>query len=129
MTRVRKTACLVVSSFFLIAVTAGIFLYFGKSYYPPLPFDGVSKHEVVKKLEASNGKLVLLAEGEKANWYGCKGNARDTRQALQILMRERNLTFIEQLGAAYLFEDSENNGVVVESEQWTGRYRLFEVPN
>jgi len=127
--QVGRTAWRIASSFLIMVILAGAVLYMGKYYYPPLPFDGSSKREVVKKLDTSNGEFVLLAEGVKMNWYGFKGNMHDAGQALQDLMRERNLAFIEQMGAAYLFEDAEGNRIIVESEQWTGRYRMFEVPN
>lgn len=127
MNRVKRVPLLIV--FLVVMVSAGMALFFSKSYYPALPFEDIKKREVLNKIEASNGELILLQSDSNMSWYGYKVSLPGGKQALVDLMLGRDLTFIEQLGSGYFFEDSMGNRVIVESQQWTGRYILFKVPN
>lgn len=93
-----------------------------------LPFEGVSKREVVSQLKQSNTKLILLKQDEKLNWYGFEGNPSDGAEALKLLLQEQGLTFTEQNGSGYFFANSEGVSVIVESQLWTGKYIIFEIP-
>lgn len=113
----------------IVVAASGSFLFFSKSFFPALPMEDLSKREVIRKLEASTGELILLQRNDRKSWYGYNGHLPEGKSALQQLMLARNMTFIEQLGSGYFFEDAMENRVVVESQKWTRHYILFEVPN
>jgi hypothetical protein len=124
-----KVIILVAISF---AVIFGIGLYTSKSYYPSLPFEGLSKREVLKKIESNdNSKLIMLTEGPAVAWYAYKGNQEDGSKQIIMKMEQRGFVFKEQLGSGYIFRDKDNEfkkDKIIESQMWTSKYVLYEVP-
>lgn len=103
-------------------------IVFSKLYYPALPFEGISKRDAVRLLGNSSGELVELYQGESYDWYGFKGSPLEGSQQLIQEMSRRDWTFTEQLGAGYIFQDSDSRIRIVESEKWTRKYIIFQIP-
>ena len=105
------------------------FVFYNKSYYPPLPIEGVTKRELLELLDNDHQGLVKVTDDEQHSWYIFEGNPRDGSDAMIALMKEQELAFVEQMGAGYFFEDYKSNRVVVTSQMWTSKYVLFKVPS
>lgn len=104
-------------------------LLFTKSYYPPHPIDLVTKRELVSLLSKSDQELIKIIDEDHYSWYGFKGNQGVGKEALIGAMKARGLTFVEQLGSGYIFEDESQQITIVTSQMWTGKYVLYQMPN
>ncbi|QYR21259.1 hypothetical protein KZ483_26860 [Paenibacillus sp. sptzw28] len=117
---------------FSLVIIFGISVYISKSYYPSLPFEGLSKREALKKIESNdNAELIKLTEGATFEWYAYKGNQQDGSKQIIKKMEQRGFVFREQLGAGYIFRDKDNEvkkDKIIESQMWTSKYVLYEVP-
>ncbi len=122
-----KTKIKIILSIAFLAVVIMSVLFFSKSYYPPLPFEGISKREAIKLLNDKNQELIKLRDNDLYSWYGYKGNQSDGSKALIKTLKEREWIFKEQLGSGYIFQDSLNTTKVVASQMWTGKYVLYKV--
>lgn len=112
----------------VIAVALVVFILFlSKSYYPPLPIEGLSKREAVKLLNDSDQDLVVLYDGDHYTWYGFKGNQLNGRKALFQETEQRKWIFQEQLGSGYIFQDDSNAMKIAESQMWTRKYVLYRI--
>ncbi|WP_410511698.1 hypothetical protein PaeBR_16715 [Paenibacillus sp. BR2-3] len=57
-----------------------------------------------------------------------RGNQGEGSRKLILAMEQRQWRFKEQLGSGYIFEDRNNRTAIVESQMWTRKYVLFQVP-
>jgi hypothetical protein len=103
-------------------------LYYSKAYYPPLPFDSVSKREVLDAVEDANGALAKVTEDDGYEWYIAKMEQGQAYDHLKAMMKAQGWEFVEQMGSAFLFKQGDAD-LIVESEMWTGYYVLFQIPS
>ncbi|MFC5589262.1 hypothetical protein ACFPRA_10205 [Sporosarcina soli] len=52
-----------------IVVIVAVFMFFNKSYYPPLPIDHLSAKEALEKLKSSDERIVEVATNDDYTWY------------------------------------------------------------
>lgn len=123
-----KLKHIILSFIAIVLLVVGI-LFYTKSYYPELPIEGVSKREVIRLLEHPGGELILLKNDGLINWYGFKGNQFNGSKELIEILQSQGLVFIEQMGSGYMFTDHTGSKVIVESQMWTGKYVLYEIPH
>lgn len=105
---------------------AGFWVYFGKAYYPDLPYDGGSKKEAIQKLENSGGELIELASDGSFYWLGHKGNRLDGRNRVIDHMESRGYTYDYDEGSGLFFQ--KNGRTIVTGTNWTAKYVLYKVP-
>ena len=98
-----------------------------KPYYPALPIDSLSKREVVNIGNSSNEQIIKLTEENGYEWFISKMNQVKAYEHLKQLMESKGWVFKEQLGAGLIFQKG-NEELIVESERWTGKYVLFQIP-
>ena len=110
----------------LLVIGFGV-LFYSKAYYPALPINSVSKREVVHIVNTSNEKITKLTEENGYEWYISKKNQGNSYEQLKQMMGSKGWTFKEQLGAGFIFQ-KENEELIIESEMWTGKYVIFQIP-
>ena len=108
----------------LLVITFGL-LFYSKVYYPALPINSVSKREVVHMVNTSNEKFTKLTEENGYEWY--ISNQVKAYEQLNQMMESKGWVFKEQLGAGFIFQ-RENEELIIESEMWTGKYVIFQIP-
>lgn len=109
-----------------IAISLGA-LFYSKIYYPSLPIDSVSKREVVQKVNKSDESFVYLTKENGYEWYISKMNQGKAYEHLKQVMKEDSWNFKEQMGAGFIFQ-KENKEIIIESQMWTGKYVIFQIP-
>lgn len=102
-------------------------LFYFKTYYPSLPIESVSKREAVSKVNASNENIVKLTEEDGYDWYISKMQQGKAYEDLKQMMKDKGWIYKEQMGAGFIFQ-KENEDLIIESEMWTGKYVLFQMP-
>jgi hypothetical protein len=108
---------------------AGFTLFLSKSYYPDHPVPGLSKAALLSAARSnSGGGLSPLTVSDGAGWYVYQGNQGEGGRKLILEIEERGWRFKEQMGSGYVFEDNSGKTAVVESQMWTRKYVLFQVP-
>ncbi|MFB9329375.1 hypothetical protein ACFFSY_25845 [Paenibacillus aurantiacus] len=108
-----------------LSAIAGV-IFWSKSYYPPLPFDSVSRKEALAIIrQAPSGALVKVAEDARFDWYLTE--TRDASAKVKRWFADRGWTFKDQEGAGLFFE-RDNRKVIATTRQWTGRYVLCQMP-
>lgn len=108
-----------------IIISFGI-LYYSKIYYPSLPIDSVSKREVVQRANKSDD-IVYLTKETGYEWYISKVNQGEAYEHLKQMMKKKGWNYKEQMGAGFIFQ-KENKEIIVESQMWTGKYVIFQIP-
>jgi len=99
-----------------------------KMLLPSLPFEGVSKKQVYQLATASKD-LVFVTEDKGYNWYIYDGRLLSGVEELIAKLEQDGFTFFEQMGSAYFFTHPEQSDkLVVSSQQWTGRFVIFQLP-
>ncbi|WP_199622689.1 hypothetical protein [Paenibacillus alkalitolerans] len=109
-------------------ILLSFWFYSNKAYYPTLPFEGVSKKEVVKKLGSSNNELVELAKVDGFYWLGFRGNQQEGRNNVIKAMEDRGLVYESYDGAGLFFKNKNNERIIVTGKMWTGDYVLYKIP-
>ncbi|WP_157950990.1 hypothetical protein [Peribacillus acanthi] len=102
-------------------------LFYSKIYYPSLPIDSVSKREVVQKANKSDESIVYLTKENGYEWYISKMNQGEVYEQLKQMMEEKGWKYKQQMGAGFIFQ-KQSKELIVESEMWTGRYVIFQIP-
>ena len=111
----------------ILLVIAFILLFYSKSYYPALPIDSISKREVVSIGNSSNENIIKLTEENGYDWFITKMNQGRAYEQLKQMMGSKGWAFKEQLGAGLIFRKG-NKELIIESEMWTGKYVIFQIP-
>lgn len=111
----------------IVAIFVGLAGYYSKFYYPSLPFDGVSKHVVVKALEKSNGELIQITNDKDYDWYGIESNQEVGRAQVIEMMEAKGLKYEEYMGSGIIFTNG-NDKVIVTSQMWTRKYVVYKIP-
>lgn len=112
----------------LIVVFIGAFVFYNKLYYPSLPFETISKKEVMEKINHSDKDIVKLTSEKGKVWYIV--NERDQSSVDEIIkemMNEKDWGFKEKDGSGLFFEKQEE-GLIVTTQKWTGNYSLVQIP-
>ncbi|TYP74777.1 hypothetical protein [Paenibacillus methanolicus] len=108
-----------------LAAIAGMVLW-SKSYYPPLPFDSVSKREALAIVrQAPQDTLAKVADDARFDWYLTKTDG--AKEKVKRWFTDRGWTFKDQEGAALFFERNGQTAIAA-TTQWTGRYVLCQIP-
>ena len=110
----------------LLVMAFGL-LFYSKVYYPALPIDSLSKREVVNIGNSSNEQIIKLTEENGYDGSLSKVNQVKAYEHLKQLMESKGWVFKEQLGAGLIFQKG-NEELIIESERWTGKYVLFQIP-
>lgn len=108
----------------LLFVGGGI-LYFYTMYYPVLPIDSMTGHEVVKVINKSRENVVRLTEEKGYDWYITK--KEQAFENLIILMQNKGWTYNTQEGAGYFFQ-KDNEALIVVSQMWSSKYVIYQIP-
>ncbi|MFC4098066.1 hypothetical protein [Paenibacillus xanthanilyticus] len=108
-----------------LAAIAGMILW-SKSYYPPLPFDSVSRKEALAIVrQAPADTLAKVGEDARSDWYLTRTS--DAKEKVKRWFAERGWTFKDQEGAGLFFERNGRTAIAT-TTQWTGRYVLCQIP-
>ena len=116
----------IISVVICIAISFGT-LFYSKIYYPSLPIDSVSKREGVQKVNKSDESIVYLTTENGYEWYISKMNQGEAYEQLKQMMKGKGWNYKEQMGAGFIFQ-KESKELIVESEMWTGKYVIFQIP-
>ena len=116
----------IMSVLVFIIILFGI-LFYSKIYYPSLPIDSVSKREVVQKANKSDDSIVYLTTENGYEWYISKVNQGEAYEYLKQMMKRKGWNYKEQMGAGFFFQ-KESKELIIESEMWTGRFVIFQIP-
>jgi hypothetical protein len=123
-----KIACLILAiAVVLLGVLFAGFVFYTKSYYPTLPIEGLSKRDALQLLNSKDGELILLQDSAEVSWYGYKGNQMNSAESMIALMKKREWSFVDQMGAGYFFTDAEGHSRIITSQMWTSRYVLYKL--
>ena len=110
-------------------VFAGIGIYEWRLYLPELPVEGVTRKQAHETISRRTNSLEWLTTENGYNWYLYQGNQAGGGEELIERLRAQGLTFIEQMGAGYMFAaDDSQEQIIVESQMWTGKYIIYQVP-
>lgn len=100
-----------------------------KTYLPRLPFESMTKKQVYEAIYDSDHQWTYLNSDKGYNWYVYQGNQRDGGRELIARLQEKGIHFKEQLGSGYVFTSyNAKEQMIVESEMWTSRYVMYQVP-
>ncbi|RUT44484.1 hypothetical protein EJP82_17880 [Paenibacillus anaericanus] len=113
----------------IVFLCFGLITFYMKSYLPELPFEGMTKKQVYEKI-TNNNSIIYLTNSKGYNWYIYQGNQKDGRNEIIKRFNTLGIVFKEQLGAGIIFTSNNNKDeIIVESEMWTGKYIIFQVPD
>lgn len=125
-----RTIIRLTSIVLVVLLAAGIWtIYKSKSYYPTHPVPSMTKAELLSAVLSGNeGELIRLTESDGEEWYAYRGDQTEGTRKMIDIMKDQHWEFKEQLGGAYIFQSNCKKDAVVESEMWTSKYRLYQVP-
>lgn len=108
-----------------LGIIAGM-IFWSKSYYPPLPFDSVSRREALAIVrEAPADTLAKVAEDARSDWYLTQAN--EAKGRVKRWFADRGWTFKDQMGAGLMFE-RDGEEAIATTRQWTRHYVLCQIP-
>lgn len=115
-----------VGTFSVIVIS---FVFFHKIYYPPLPFDSISKKDVLEKVTDSDKQLVKLINENGIQWYiTSEQNISSVDEMIKELVAQKGWVFNLKEGSGLVFE-KQRKKLVVTTEKWTGDYVLCQIPS
>ena len=117
---------LLIALILAVIVLLSFWLYSSKAYYPTLPFEGISKKEVVEKLDKSNNELVELSKVNGFYWLGYSGNQQEGRDKVIREMENQGLKYDSYEGSGIFFEGE--GRIIITGQMWTSDYVLYKVP-
>lgn len=107
---------------------AGAILFNSKMYYPPLPFEHMSKKEVFEKAQDSNGRIVKLSNDGEYDWYITdERNMETAGKAIIELANRYGWNFSQKEGSG-LFFNKQGETLIVTTQKWTGEYTVIQIP-
>jgi len=107
----------------------GVFVFYNKLYYPPLPIENLSKKEVLDKLNDSDGQIVYLSKENNYEWYLInERNMASADEIIKELVSKNGWVFKQKDGAGLIFE-KQGNRLIVTTQKWTGDYVLVQIPS
>ncbi|MBT2289246.1 hypothetical protein J7E73_08885 [Paenibacillus albidus] len=113
----------------LIVICAGIFVFYNKLYYPPLPMGNISKKEVVEKVKASKMQITKLTSDNGNEWYiTSKADMRVVGERIKDLVSTKGWVFTQKDGNGLFFE-KQGERLVVSTQMWTSAYVLIQIPD
>jgi len=95
--------------------------------YPELPFQNKTKAEVVKLASSSTLPLSKITRQGGHVWFVTDDSKEVALQSLKDRMTKNGWDYIEQDDTGYFFE-KESERVIIECQQWTSDYLLFQLP-
>ncbi|MET0787324.1 MAG: hypothetical protein ABWY25_11535 [Paenisporosarcina sp.] len=98
-----------------------------KFHYPELPFSNKTKYEVANLASTSTLPLSKITQEDGFVWFVTDDSKDIAEESLKHRMKKNGWVFVDQDGSAYFFEKNQER-VVIESEQWTSNYLLFQLP-
>ena len=112
----------------VILLIYGVFVFYNKHYYPPLPIDNLSKKDVIDKLNDSDEQSVYLSKENNYEWYLI--NERNMASADEIIKEliSKNGWVFKQKDGGGLFFEKQGNRLIVTTQKWTGDYVLLQIP-
>ena len=115
--------------FGVIFLIYGVFVFYNKLYYPPLPIENLSKKEVLDKLNDSNEQIVHLSKENNYEWYIInERNMASADEMIKKLVSKNGWVFKQKDGAGLFFE-KQGNRLIVTTQKWTGDYVLVQIPS
>ena len=107
----------------------GVFVFYNKLYYPPLPIENLSKKEALDKLNDSDEQIVHLSNENNYEWYIInERNMASADEMIEELVSENGWVFKQKDGAGLFFE-KQGNRLIVTTQKWTGDYVLVQIPS
>ena len=80
----------------VLIILIGVLIY--KSiFYPSLPVPSISRHDVIEKINNSQGKLVKISGNNGFQWYISKRNDENDYAEIKQLMKEKGWNFKKQV--------------------------------
>lgn len=114
----------------VLSLAVGLVYYNFKLYFPDLPVEGVTKKQAYEKIFNRYNSIVYLNHANGYNWYIYQGNQKDGGTELIKQFNTLGFRFKEQMGSGYVFiKDTGKDELVVESEKWTSKYIIYQVPD
>ncbi|MBP1155072.1 MULTISPECIES: hypothetical protein [unclassified Paenibacillus] len=114
----------------VISLAVGLVYYNFKLYLPDLPVEGVTKKQAYEKIFNRYNSIVYLNNANGYNWYIYQGNQKNGGTELIKQFNTLGFRFKEQMGSGYVFiKDNGKVELVVESEKWTSKYIIYQVPD
>ncbi|MDN4494351.1 hypothetical protein [Ureibacillus aquaedulcis] len=113
----------------LILVVAA-FVGVNKLYYPLLPIEGLTAKEAIGSLNASDSKIVQIAEEEDSLWYIARSENKgieSTHENIKELVASEGWVYKEQNGSGLFFEKS-GESLIATTQMWTKKYVLIKIP-
>lgn len=119
-----------ISIVLVLLIAVGIWtVYMSKSYYPDHPVPSLTKAQLLSAIQSGDeDDLIKLTDSDGEEWYAYRGNQNEGTEKIIEIMKGRYWEFKEQLGAGYIFQSDCKKDVVVDSEKWTSKYTLYQVP-
>ncbi|WP_454192939.1 hypothetical protein [Paenibacillus sp. Marseille-Q7038] len=98
---------LLIALILAVIILLSFWFYSSKAYYPTLPFEGISKKEVVEKLDKSNNELVELSKVNGFYWLGYSGNQQEGRDKVIREMEDQGLKYDSYEGSGIFLKVKE----------------------
>ena len=111
----------------ILLIICAIIAFSTTILYPDLPFQNKTKAEVVKLASTSSLPLSKITRQGGYVWFVTDDPQDVALQSLKDRMTKNGWEFIEQDGSGYFFE-KESERVIIESQQWTDDFLLFQLP-
>jgi hypothetical protein len=119
-----KKLVLSISILFTLCV---IVIFSTKFHYPKLPFPDKTKHEVAQLATSSDLPLSKVTQQNGYVWFVTDDSHKEALVSLKHRMTQNGWEFVDQHGSGYFFKKG-NEKVLIESQQWTRNYLLFQLP-
>ena len=107
-------------------------LIYKSIFYPPLPVHSISRHDVIEKINNSQGKLVKIEDNNGLQWYISKRNDNENDYAeIKQLMKEKGWNFKSQLESGSLIFQGKQGEISVSDYLWRNgnqKYIIFNFP-
>ncbi|MBD8497252.1 hypothetical protein [Paenibacillus arenosi] len=114
----------------VLMVVVGIVCYNLRLYLPEVPVEGVSRKQAYEVIFNKHNSFQFLTNKSGYNWYVYQGNQEGGKTELIKQFNTLGFNFVEQLGSGYIFmRDKAAEQIIVESQMWTGKYIIYQLPN
>lgn len=97
-------------------------------HYPLLPFENMTKREVVEKINDADNRLVKLTTENGHEWFiTSERNIAAVDEMIKELVSKEGWVFELKEGSGLIFE-KQGERLIVTTQKWTGDYVLCQIP-
>lgn len=96
--------------------------------YPPLPFENMTKRDVLEKIKDSDQRLVKLTIENGHDWYiTSERDLSAVDEMIKEVVSKEGWMFEQKEGSGLIFEQ-QGEKLIATTKKWTSDYVLCQIP-